>query len=181
MTKETARIDVTFDNNTGVPFYFSITNEEEIKQIMHIIFTGVLKKQSKEINDGNHTSIKIIQGEKTYSMHVTNIKSRKYYYYFEYSELQHKIGEFAREAGAYMVSQIAERLDIDVKEFVYKLKTKQLFGREHLRILIETMGASAACFAIFFPTFELRQQIYFEVFGKELPLQENRQRRWKKN
>lgn len=45
MTKETDRIDVTFDNNTGVPFYFSITNEEEIKQIMHIIFTGVLKKQ----------------------------------------------------------------------------------------------------------------------------------------
>ena len=101
MTKETDRIDVTFDNNTGVPFYFSITNEEEIKQIMHIIFTGILKKQSKEINDGNHTSIKIIQGEKTYSMHVTNIKSGKYYYYFEYSELQHKIGEFAREAGAY--------------------------------------------------------------------------------
>lgn len=85
-----------------------------------------------------------------------------------------------KESG-YTVSQIAERLDIDEKEFVYKLKTKQLFGREHLRILIETMGASAACFAIFFPTFELRQQIYFEVFGKELPLQENRQRRWKKN
>lgn len=85
-----------------------------------------------------------------------------------------------KESG-YTVSQIAERLDINEKEFVYKLKTKQLFGREHLRILIETMGASAACFAIFFPTFELRQQIYFEVFGKELPLQENRQRRWKKN
>ena len=68
MTKETDRIDVTFDNNTGVLFYFSITNEEEIKQIMHIIFTGILKKQSKEINDGNHTSIKIIQGEKTYSI-----------------------------------------------------------------------------------------------------------------
>ena len=81
----------------------------------------------------------------------------------------------------YTVTQIAERLDIDEKEFVYKLKTKQLFGREHLRILIETMGASAACFAIFFPTFKLRQQIYFEVFGKELPLQENRQRRWKKD
>ena len=64
MIKETDRIDVTFDNNTGVPFYFSITNEEEIKQIMHIIFTGVFKKQSKEINDGNHTSIKIVQGEK---------------------------------------------------------------------------------------------------------------------
>lgn len=37
-----------------------------------------------------------------------------------------------KESG-YTVSQIAERLDIDEKEFVYKLKTKQLFGREHLR------------------------------------------------
>lgn len=85
-----------------------------------------------------------------------------------------------KESG-YTTSQIATRLDMGEQEFVHKLKTKQLFGREHLRILIETMGASAACFAIFFPTFELRQQIYFEVFGKELPLQENRQRRWKKN
>lgn len=85
-----------------------------------------------------------------------------------------------KESG-YTMNQIATRLDMGEQEFVHKLKTKQLFGREHLRILIETMGASAACFAIFFPTFELRQQIYFEVFGKELPLQENRQRRWKKN
>ena len=79
----------------------------------------------------------------------------------------------------YTVGQIAERLDMDEKEFTRKLRTRQLFGREHLRILIETMGASAACFAIYFPTFELRKQIYFEVFGKELPLQENR-RRWKR-
>ena len=48
-----------------------------------------------------------------------------------------------KESG-YTIRQIAERLDIDEKEFVFKLKTKQLFGREHLRILIETMGASAA-------------------------------------
>ena len=94
-----------------------------------------------------------------------------------------RIGAFyswLKESG-YTTSQIATRLDMEEQEFVHKLKTKQLFGREHLRILIETMGASAACFAIFFPTFELRQQIYFEVFGKELPLQEKRQRRWKKN
>ena len=39
----------------------------------------------------------------------------------------------------YTVSQIAERLDIDVKEFVYKLKTKQLFGREHLRMLYQSL------------------------------------------
>lgn len=85
-----------------------------------------------------------------------------------------------KESG-YTVSQIAERLDIDEKEFVHKLKTKQLFGREQLRVLIRLMGASSACFVMYFPTFEFRKQIYFEVFGKELPLQEKRQRRWKKN
>lgn len=84
-----------------------------------------------------------------------------------------------KESG-YTTSQIATRLDMDEQEFVHKLKTKQLFGREQLRVLIRLMGASSACFVMYFPTFEFRKQIYFEVFGKELPLQENR-RRWKKN
>lgn len=85
-----------------------------------------------------------------------------------------------KESG-YTTSQIATRLNMDEQEFVHKLKTKQLFGREQLRVLIRLMGASSACFVMYFPTFEFRKQIYFEVFGKELPLQENRQRRWKKN
>ena len=85
-----------------------------------------------------------------------------------------------KESG-YTTSQIAMRLDMDEQEFVHKLKTKQLFGREQLRVLIRLMGASSACFVMYFPTFEFRKQIYFEVFGKELPLQEKRQRRWKKN
>ena len=84
-----------------------------------------------------------------------------------------------KESG-YTTRQIAMRLDMDEQEFVHKLKTKQLFGREQLRVLIRLMGASSACFVMYFPTFEFRKQIYFEVFGKELPLQENR-RRWKKN
>ena len=85
-----------------------------------------------------------------------------------------------KESG-YTTSQIATRLNMDEQEFVHKLNTKQLFGREQLRVLIRLMGASSACFVMYFPTFEFRKQIYFEVFGKELPLQENRQRRWKKN
>lgn len=85
-----------------------------------------------------------------------------------------------KESG-YTTSQIATRLDMNEQEFVHKIKTKQLFGREQLRVLIRLMGASSACFVMYFPTFEFRKQIYFEVFGKELPLQENRQRRWKKN
>lgn len=80
-----------------------------------------------------------------------------------------------KESG-YTTSQIATHIDMDEQEFVHKLKTKQLFGREQLRILIRLMGASSACFVMYFPTFEFRKQIYFEVFGKELPLQEKRQR-----
>ena len=76
-----------------------------------------------------------------------------------------------KESG-YTTSQIATRLDMEEQE---------LFGREQLRVLIRLMGASSACFVMYFPTFEFRKQIYFEVFGKELPLQEKRQRRWKKN
>ena len=52
-----------------------------------------------------------------------------------------------KESG-YTTSQIATRLNMDEQEFVHKLKTKQLFGREQLRILIETMGASSACFVM---------------------------------
>ena len=88
-----------------------------------------------------------------------------------------KIGGF----NGYTTSQIAARLNMKEEDLLCKLKEKQLFNREQLRILIRLMGASSACFVIYFPTFELRQQVYFEVFGKELPLQKERQRRWKKN
>lgn len=119
---------------------------------------------------------------------MTEIKNR---YLPEQGEIDRtKIEGYSLRSGAfyawlkesgYTTSQIATRLNMDEQEFVHKLKTKQLFGREQLRILIETMGASSACFVMYFPTFEFRKQIYFEVFGKELPLQEKRQRRWKKN
>ena len=85
-----------------------------------------------------------------------------------------------KESG-YTTSQIAARQNMKEHGLLYKLKENQLFNTEQLRILIRLMGASSACFVIYFPTFELRQQVYFEVFGKELPLQKERQRRWKKN
>lgn len=94
-----------------------------------------------------------------------------------------RIGAFyawLKESG-YTTSQIAARLDMQEDELERKLKEKQLFDREQWRVLIRLMGASSACFVMYFPTFEFRKQVYFEVFGKELPLQENRQRRWKKN
>lgn len=101
MEQITDRIEVTFDNNSGVPFYFAIENEADIDEIMEIIFSSSFKKRGKEINDGNHTSIKIIQGDREYVMHTSNNKNGDYYYSFSTTELYDKIVELAREAGAY--------------------------------------------------------------------------------
>ena len=41
MTKDgTDKIEVTFDNNTGTPFYFTIEEKEDIDEIMDIIFSA---------------------------------------------------------------------------------------------------------------------------------------------
>ena len=101
MIRETDRIDVTFDNNTGTPFYFAIDDQEKIEEIMDIIFSASFEKMKKEVNGGSNTSIKIIQGEKEYSMGVMRNYEGKTGYTFTTSDLQNKIMELAREAGAF--------------------------------------------------------------------------------
>lgn len=101
MTRETDRIDVTFDNNTGTPFYFAIEDQEKIEEIMDIIFSASFEKMKKEVNGGSHTSIKIIQGEKEYSMGVMRNYEGKTGYTFTTTELQDEITKLAREAGAF--------------------------------------------------------------------------------
>ena len=101
MTRETDRIDVTFDNNTGTPFYFAIDDQEKIEEIMDIIFSASFEKMKKEVNGGSNTSIKIIQGEKEYSMGVMRNYEGKTGYTFTTSALQKTIRELAREAGAF--------------------------------------------------------------------------------
>ena len=101
MVKGTDKIEVTFDNHSGTPFYFTIEEKEDIDEIMDIIFSSSFEKQGKELNDGDHTSIKIIQGENTYNMHILRNKEGQYYYSFSSNKLQDKISELAREAGAY--------------------------------------------------------------------------------
>ena len=89
-----------------------------------------------------------------------------------------RIGAFTSwvKENGYTTSQIAARLNMKEEDLLSKLKEKQLFNREQLRILIRLMGASSACFVIYFPTFELRQQVYFEVFGKELKYYKGRKK-----
>ena len=101
MVKETDKIEVTFDNHSGVPFYFTIEEKEDIDEIMNIIFSSSFEKRGKELNDGDHTSIKIFQGENVYNMHVLGNKDGQYYYSFSSADLQDKIIELARDAGAY--------------------------------------------------------------------------------
>ncbi len=101
MTRETDKIEVTFDNYSGYPFYFTIEEQEDIDEIMNIIFSSSFEKQGKEMNDGSHTSIQIIQGEKEYGMHISRNKEGEYYYSFSTTELYDKITELAEEAGAF--------------------------------------------------------------------------------
>ena len=101
MERKTDRIDVTFDNYSGYPFYFTIDDDGEIEQVMDIIFNATFVKMGKEVNDGDHTSLKIIQGEKVFVMSVSTNKEGNYYYSFQDGKLQNKIKELATAAGAY--------------------------------------------------------------------------------
>lgn len=101
LKQEADKIEVTFDNNSGMPFYFTIVDSEDINEIMNIIFTATFEKMGTEVNDGSHTSIRIFQGENEYVMHVGSNKEASYYYAFSTSDLQDKINELAREAGAF--------------------------------------------------------------------------------
>lgn len=102
MTKDgTDKIEVTFDNNTGTPFYFTIEDKEDIDEIMDIIFSASFEQMREEVNGGSHTSIKILQGENVYSMGVMRNYEGKTGYTFTSTVLQDKIIELAREAGAY--------------------------------------------------------------------------------
>ena len=102
MTQDgTDKIEVTFDNYSGYPFYFTIDAQEDIDEIMDIIFSSSFTKMEKEVNGGDHTSMKIIQGEKEYQLHTFMNKEGQYYYSFSTTDLQTKIQELAREAGAF--------------------------------------------------------------------------------
>ena len=101
MTKDgTDKIEVTFDNHSGYPFYFTVEDKEDIDEVMNIIFSSSFDRCS-ETNDGSHTSIKIIQGEKEYSMHISTNKEGEHYYSFSTSDLFLKINELGKAAGAF--------------------------------------------------------------------------------
>ncbi len=101
LTENTDRIEVTFDNNTGVPFYFTISDEDEITEVMQVLLSAQLKDAGKVPMAGDNTSFTIYQGEKQYSMSFRVNKEGDHYYTFSDSSLQDILRELAREAGAY--------------------------------------------------------------------------------
>ena len=101
MKRETDRIEVTFDNHSGEPFYFTIEEQADIEEIMDIIFSSEFNNLGDEPFAGDNTSLKIIQGEKEYGLHFRINKEGKNYYAFSSMELQNKIVELARAVGAY--------------------------------------------------------------------------------
>ena len=102
MTKDgTDKIEVTFDNHSGKPFYFDVEDQEYIEDIMDIIFSSSFGSKQKEASPGDNTSITVIQGEKEYHIHARINKEGHYYYSFSTAELQTKIQELAREAGVF--------------------------------------------------------------------------------
>ena len=105
MTRTTDKINVEFDNYSGYPFYFTIEEQNDIDEIMDIIFSSEFNKMQKEANAGDHTSITIIQGEKEYRVHAFMNKEGEHYYSFSTTELQLKLNELAREAGAFEESE----------------------------------------------------------------------------
>ena len=101
MKREADRIEVTFDNHSGAPFYFTIEDQAEIDEIIDIIFSSGFNNLGDEPYAGDNTSLKIVQGEKEYSVHFRINKEGKNYYSFSTMDLQNKIVELARAAGAY--------------------------------------------------------------------------------
>lgn len=106
MQKQADKIDVDFDNATKEGFEFAITDENEIAEIMEIIFSETLTNDHDPyFASPNDTSIMIYQGEKTYSLGVRYIdeNSARYYFrfYFSTSRLEKKITELATARGAF--------------------------------------------------------------------------------
>lgn len=101
MTTETDKIEVTFDNYSGFPFYFTIEDKEDIDAIMNIIFSSSFENRGSESFAADNTTICIVQGNKEFNMHVRFNKEGKNYYAFTTAELQNKIKKLAEKAGAY--------------------------------------------------------------------------------
>ena len=100
MTQDgTDSISVKFDHDDGDYYEFIIEDENNIEEIMSIIFSLKFSEGSTHpIPPGNNTRIIINQGENRFSLSVRYIAQDNMYYYFG-SALQSKIYDLAIEFG----------------------------------------------------------------------------------
>lgn len=101
MQKQADKIDVEFDNYSGETFRFTVTSEDDLEEIMEILFSETLSYSGKEFPVGDNTFIKIYQGEKTYNLSVRFISENEKYYVFSTKKLQSKITALATALGAF--------------------------------------------------------------------------------
>ena len=103
MQSQADKIDVEFDNGTQDGYFFTIINEEEIAEIMNIIFNTSISYGGKqnEIPPMGNTFLTVYQGEKTYTLGHRFILDGENYYSFQTSELAEKITALATAYGAY--------------------------------------------------------------------------------
>lgn len=102
MQSQTDRIEVSFDNSTGKPFKFNITDEANIREIMKMLLREKLNDVGADsVPPGDNTYITVHQGEKSYSLSVRINQSNGTYYAFATNNLQTKIIEIATARGAY--------------------------------------------------------------------------------
>lgn len=120
----TDRIDVEFDNNTGSSFDFSITEEDTICDVMDIVINAEVYAKDGDLWAGDNTSITIVQGDNEYHLSVRANKENGTFYYFESSDLQDKIIELARLAGAYEPENPFTDFSVFANEIISGLKEK---------------------------------------------------------
>ena len=102
LSKNIEKIDVQFDNYSGKPFLFSITDNSTITEVMDIIFSQKLIYQGRDSKfAGDNTFITLYEKETTYNMSVSFIEDDGIYYKFSTHDLSDKIDSLAREAGAF--------------------------------------------------------------------------------
>lgn len=106
MQRQTDKIDVDFDNGTQEGFKFTLTDENDIEEIMDIIFSDTLNDLGKEPQPpGGNTYITVYQGEKAYSLSVHFITVNGRLYTFSTRRLSDKILELATARGAFDVEE----------------------------------------------------------------------------
>ena len=100
MQNQADKIDVDLDNYNGKIIPFSITDTEEIAELMDVIFKASLYKMSAPIPSGNSTFITIYQGNRSYTFSVCYISENGNNYRISNSLLD-KIMKIAWVHGVY--------------------------------------------------------------------------------